>query len=285
MQNPDNQNQHKVPQVYLRQFGYQYKGQWKVSTKTIGEKYTRQKSIESFLSETNVFKIKSEVSEIQNLFEKFNGLLEDGYLEIISDLENGTLSDKSQAYLFQLIPNLVTRTDSFRTLVKDLLESDARKNFLTVICIHKFGSLELLHQSDFFRMLNEPPVDESIINKTLIFFADHMFRKFAWYDIVILQSQDDKPWFTTDNPVVLENRKKKFNFFTDESEVYFPLTPKYLLYFHHQKSSDKENKFRAYEKNKIYVVNDEDNLSLQRKIMLNLDEYLIIAGEFKYRKD
>lgn len=60
MKNPPKQNQHKLPQVYMREFGYDYKGQKKVSVLKIGEKFIRQKSIESFLSETNIFKIKSE---------------------------------------------------------------------------------------------------------------------------------------------------------------------------------------------------------------------------------
>jgi hypothetical protein len=284
MKNPENQNQHKLPQVYLRQFGYKHKEQWKVSTKVIGENFVRQKSIESFLSEINVFKIDSDQNEIQNIFEEFNCLLEDEFLRIISDLDNnGQLSEKSQAYIYQLIPNLLVRTDIVRNLVRELLESDARTNFLTIICIHKADSLESLHKMAFFKMLNEPNVDESIINKALIFFADHFFRKLAWYEIVILKSQENKPWFTSDNPIILKNRKQKFNFMTNQSEVYFPLNPSYIIYLHHKESTDSRNKFRKYEKNKIYEVNNRDNILLQRKIMLNLDKHLIITGEYKVK--
>lgn len=88
MKNPEKQNQHKLPQVYMREFGYDFKGQKKVSVLKVGEKFTRQKSIESFLSETNVFKIKSENPELENIFEELNGLLENEYLNFISDLNN-----------------------------------------------------------------------------------------------------------------------------------------------------------------------------------------------------
>ena len=54
MKHPTNQNQDKLPQVYMKQFGYDYKGHPKVSVLQVGEKFTRQKSIESFLSETNI---------------------------------------------------------------------------------------------------------------------------------------------------------------------------------------------------------------------------------------
>jgi hypothetical protein len=285
MKNPSKQNQHKLPQVYLRQFGYNKDGHWKVSIKIPGEQFSRQKSIESFMSEENVFKIESDEPKIQNIFEEFNCLLEDEYLKIIEDLDiRREFSHKSQAYLFQLIPNLLIRTDSFRLNVRDLLESDARKNFLTIICYHKVPDIAKLHESDFFRMLNEPPVDESIINKTLIFFADHIFRKLAWFEIVILKSQEDKPWYTSDNPVVFNNKMSKFNFFTDESEIYFPLNPKYLLYFHCKKSKVKNSKLRSYKSNKIHLVNDKDNWRFQKKILSNLDKLLIVKGEFKFKK-
>lgn len=286
MKNPPKQNQHKIPQVYLKQFGYKSNGQWKVSVKVLGEKFIRQKSIESFMSEINVFKIESDEPKIHNIFEEFNCLLENEYIKIIEDLDiRRELSHKSQAYLFQFIPNLLIRTDSFRLIVRDLLESDARKNFLTIICSHAVSNTVKLHDCVFFKMMNEPPVDESIVNKALIFFADHIFRKIACFQIVILQSQEDKPWFTTDNPVVFNNILTKFNFFTNESDVYFPLNPKYLLYFHHRESKVKNTKLRSYKSNKIHLVSEKDNWRLQKKIISNFDKLMIIEGEFKYRNE
>ncbi len=61
----DIENQHILAQVYLKGFGYKDRNnQWKISTLDrdqvpIMEKYNKkrisQKSIESFLSETNIF--------------------------------------------------------------------------------------------------------------------------------------------------------------------------------------------------------------------------------------
>ncbi|RVT72733.1 DUF4238 domain-containing protein [Flavobacterium sufflavum] len=283
MKNPKKQNQHKLPQVYLREFGYDFKGQKKVSVLKVGEKFTRQKSIESFLSETNVFKIKSINPELENIFEELNGLLENEYLNFISDLDNNhSLSDKSYAVLLQLIPNLLCRTDEIRDLISYLLNSDAKINFLKIICIHRAQNIEDLIEKDFYKIMVVQSVNDNVINRALIFLMEHIFRRIAHYDIVILQSQEDKPWFTTDNPIIFENRMENFEIMLNESEIYFPLSPKYLIYLHHRESKDKVNELRQLEKNKIHLVNDKQNVNLQYKIMKNAIEYVIIEGEFKY---
>jgi hypothetical protein len=283
MKNPPKQNQHKLPQVYMREFGYDYKGQKKVSVLKIGEKFTRQKSIESFLSETNVFKIKSENPELENIYEDLNGLIENEYLNFISDLDNDqTLSKKSYAIILQLIPNLLCRTDEMRSLVSQLLNTDAKTKFLKIICIHMASDIETLEQKDFYKTMAEQPINGDVINRALIFLMDHIFRLVAHYDIVILKSQENKPWYTSDNPIVFENRMANFKIMLKESEIYFPLNPQYLLYLHHQESDDKKNELRELKSNKVHLASDKQNQSLQEKIMKNANEYVIIKGELKY---
>ena len=151
-----------------------------------------------------------------------------------------------------------------------------------MICIHRAKSVEELIQKKFYRLMAENSADD-IINRALLFFQEYLLRRIAHYEIVILKSQDGKPWFTTDNPIVLENRTQKFEFMTKESEVYFPLNSQYLIYLHFKDSDDKTNELRNLESNVIHVVNDEQNFDLQQKIMQNAHEYVIIDGEFRYR--
>jgi len=85
--------QHKIPRVYLRQFGYHYNNQWKISVLQQCETFVRQKSIESFLAETNIFDVESNVHDTPRLFEEFNCDIENNYNNIISDLDTqGKLS-------------------------------------------------------------------------------------------------------------------------------------------------------------------------------------------------
>jgi len=285
MKSPVNQDQHKVPQVYLKQFGYLFGEQFKVSVLKVGEKFTRQKSIKSFLAETNVYDIESEVPEIERIFEQLNCDIETEYLDIITDLENdGTLSEKSYAVLLQLIPNFIARSDSWRSLIYHLLNSDVKTNFLKIICAHRADSFEDLETKDFYKVMTENPADK-IINRALMFFTEYLLRRIGHYEIVILQCQEGKPWFTSDNPVVVENRTAKFEIMTKDSEIYFPINPKYLAYLHFKDADDKDNELRNLETNKIHLASDEQNWDIEQMILRNAHDYVVFDGEFKYRFD
>jgi hypothetical protein len=282
MKRPANQNQHKVPQVYLKQFGYKFHEQNKVSVLELGEKFIRQKSIKKFLAETNIYDIESENPEIERIFEGLNCDIENEYNDIVSDLENDRkLSEKSYAVLLQLIPNFIARSDTWRAFVIHILESDAKENFLKVICAHLAESFDDLGYKDFFRKMVDSPVEE-IINRALMFFTDHLLRRIGHYEIVIIQAQEGKPWFTSDNPVILENRTARLEIMQKESEVYFPINPKYLAYLHFENSDDKVNELRSYVTNQIYNATDDQNFNIQQKIMGNAHRYVIFEGEFKY---
>lgn len=280
VRHPEKQNQHKLPQVYMRQFGYVRNGQFKVSVLERGEKHIRQKSIKSFLAEVNIFDIASDDARIVRSFEELNGAFENHYLRMVSDLnEDGQLSEKSFALLLQFIPNLLAQSDQMRAMVTGLLNSDVKTNFLKIICAHKAKSFEDLEKQDFYRFMVDSPVDAGIINRALLFFTDYLFQRTAHFDIVIIKSQEDKPWYTTDNPIIFENRTLKFEIMGQDSEVYFPLSPKYLLYLHFSDADDKENPLRHLKNNNIHIADDNENNELQRKIMGNAHKYVIMAGE------
>src|SRR3569833_45143 len=135
---PHNQDQHKIPQVYLKKFGYlNDNNHWKVSVLSRAENFSREKSIGSFTIEANVFDIDSDDPRIVRMFERLNGDLENQYNSIINDLDHyGTLSDNSYAYLLQLIGNLIVRSDYWKETVSDILNTDAKETFLNIIIGH-----------------------------------------------------------------------------------------------------------------------------------------------------
>lgn len=280
------QDQHKTPQVYLKKFGYEENDQWKVSVIKHGEKFTRQKSIGSFTAVTNIFDIDSDDPRIPRMFEGLNCDLENEYNNIVNDIHvNRKLSDKSYAFLLQIIANLIVRSDEWRDWVLGLLKHEGKNNFLKSILAHHCKDkeeLEQIEQRPFYRILadSEP---EDVLNRVLIYFIDYFLIRLWYYEIVIIEAQDGKPWFTTTNPVVLNLKPKPFDIFSKDSEIYFPLTPNHLIYLHHKDSSDKENDLRTYETNKIYIATDEQNEKFQHIIMSNLADYVIIAGQLKYK--
>lgn len=273
----------------MKQFGYKDSNkQWRVSTKEPADTFTRQKSIKSFTAMTNVFDIDSEDPVITRIFEKLNCDLENGYHEIINDLESsGNLSDKSYAFLLQLIANLLIRSDYWRDTVLELLNSSGKEIFLRHITVHHCESeqeRENIDQQRFFRVLIESSPEEAL-NRVMLYFMDHLMERLWNYEIVIIKSQEDKPWWTSTNPVVVHNRINGLEMFAMESEMYFPISPAYLAYLHFEGSSDQENPLRALMTNKIYSADDDQNEHLQHLILENPSDCIIIAGEYKYRKE
>lgn len=285
---PAKQDQHKIPQVYLRKFGYVDSSQReRISVIHKDEKFTRQKNIESFYAPSNIFDIESDDPRIPRMFEQLNCDLETEYNNIIGELESkGSLSNKSYAHLLQLIANLIARSDFWREWVLGMLEHENKENFLQIILGHhcKDGAEFLrIREQPFFRILADSAPSEAI-NRVLIYFIDHLMLRLWHYEIVFIQSQKDKPWFTSTNPVVVHNRTQRLEIFAKESEIYLPLSPSFMAYIHYKGSNDKENPLRSLKTNHIHIATDEQNDSLQKVVMDNPADFLIIAGEFKFHK-
>jgi len=98
------------------------------------------------------------------------------------------------------------------------------------------------------------------------------------FEIVFFRSQEGMPWWTSTNPVVVHNRTASLEFFGKDSEVYFPLSPKYTAYLHYGKAGDRENILRGFASNKIHDIDEELNTDLQHIILMNPAEYIIFAG-------
>ncbi|GAA5037657.1 hypothetical protein GCM10011506_34250 [Marivirga lumbricoides] len=183
LKHPPKQFQHKLPQVYLKQFGYLNGNQWKVSVLQKGEKFIRQKSIGNFTSETNVFDIESEDDRFPRIFESLNTDLENLYHEMLKDIsDNKVVSDKCWAIITQLTPNLMVRSDYWRSFVNDILNSPNKIAFLDVtLSVHVNSNEELreLKTKDFYKIISEGEITQTKLNKILIHFLNYIFRNYS----------------------------------------------------------------------------------------------------------
>jgi hypothetical protein len=80
---------------------------------------------------------------------------------------------------------------------------------------------------------------------------------------------------------VVDNKidRNNLEIFAKESEVYFPLTPKHLLYLHFTGSNDQANPLRSLSSERIHLVDQAQAWEIQKKISNNAHEFLIFAGE------
>jgi hypothetical protein len=290
---PLNQLQHKLPQVYLKQFGYLERDQWKISIIQRGEKFTRQKSIGSFTGETNIFDIESEDDRFPRMFETLNADLENLYPEVLNDIfTNLNVSDNSWEILVQLTPNLMVRSDYWRTFVRGILESEKKEAFLDITLSIHTNSLEELKELKnkyFYKIISDSELSRSTINKTLLHFLNYVFHHLRSLDLIILKAPKGKEFFTSDNPVVFNANQLqgKLGLFAIDTELYFPICKDYLAYFHY-KESKKEFPLRKLKNRGIYNVEDvltqkQYDHIIRKEIISNSDKLIIVPGKMEYK--
>ena len=290
---PLNQLQHKLPQVYLKQFGYLERNQWKISIIQRGEKFTRQKSIGSFTAETNIFDIESEDDRFPRMFETLNADLENLYPQVLNDISsNLKVSDKSWEILVQLTPNLMVRSDHWRNFIREILDSKQKETFLDItLSIHTKSLEELneLKKKYFYKIISDSELSRSTINKTLLHFLNYVFYHLRSLDLIILKAPEGKEFFTSDNPVVFNANQVegKLGLFSIDTELYLPISKDYLAYFHY-KESGKEFPLRKLKSRGIYEVKDvltkkQYDHVIREEIIRNSDKLIIVPGKMEYK--
>lgn len=295
IKSPPNQAQHKIPKVYLKQFGYLNNEQWMVSVIQRGEDFSRQKSIDSFTAETNVFDIESEDERFPRMFESLNSEIENLYPEMLADIdEDEILPDKCWGIIVQLTPNMMVRSDYWRDIVRNILESKNKNGFLEIIIsIHSksYKDLNNLKKKQFYKVISEGKITNSKLNRILLLFLNYLFHHLKELDLIILEAPTDKQFFTSDNPVNFNpnQEKGKLGFFSKNTEVYFPLSSKYLAYFHFRNSNTSNPILRKLKNRGVYkvtkVMSNKEYDNLIKKEIIEVPSKLLIApGEFILKK-
>ncbi|QMU26537.1 DUF4238 domain-containing protein [Adhaeribacter radiodurans] len=293
---PLNQSQHKLPQVYLKQFGYLKGNQWMVSILEKELTYSKQKSIGSFTTETNVFDIDSEDDRLPRMFETMNADLENLYHEMLDDIsKNKFIPDKCWEIIVQLTPNLMVRSDYWRNFVCEILETPNRETFLlSTLSVHAQSVHELqeLKNRYFYKVLSEGEINQSKVNRILLHFLNYIFHHLLTFDLIIIEAPEDKGFFTSDNPVNFKvNREEgQIGLYNKNTEIFFPLSKNYLAYFHHKNSSEQNAPLRKLKNRGVYKVEevlteDEYTNLIQEEIIKNSDKLIIFPGEVRYRKE
>lgn len=291
---PPNQDQHKLPQVYLKEFGYLKREQWLVSIINKGEKFTRQKSIGSFTAETNVFDIESEDDRFPRMFESLNCDLENLYHEMLKDLDdNNVVPDKCWEIIVQFTPNMMVRSDFWRNFVKGILESEHRNTFLEItisVLSKSYVDLQNLKEKEFYKLISNGEITNSKLNKVLLLFLNYILHHLNPLKLIVLVAPDGKEFFTSDCPVNFKPNQieGKLGLFSVDTEVYFPLSPKYLAYFHFEGSKNSNPILKKLKNRGIYKVieimseEEYDNL-IQNEIIRASDEFIIVPKELKIK--
>jgi hypothetical protein len=201
MNEPGNQGQHRISQVYLKQFGYLRDEQWWISVYQKGKESTDNKLIYEFTKETNIFDVPFKNFKIRRHFENTSSQIESRYRTVISNLTHQKqLTPKDRDLLCHFVPNLMCRTKPFRHFIDLLLrETDTREKFIneiTLLCGDSKETKELLR---IFKIDYQLNIVVGILMNHLV----TVLRKFKQ---VVIKDTENKGWMTTDNPVCLDKQ-------------------------------------------------------------------------------
>lgn len=276
MKEPENQGQHRISQVYLKQFGYQKDNKWWISVSQKGIPHTDNLLIEDFTKETNIFDVPFKDFKIRRQFENSSSIVESHYRTVISNLDNQkqlTLRDRD--VLCNFVPNLMCRTKPFRSFIDLLLrDRDTRDKFINEITLFKGNSQETKDLLRIFKI-------EYQLNLVIGILMSHLLTVLRRFKQVVIKDSENKGWLTTDNPVCLDKQGHHEWIMPIKSEIYFPLSRDYCLFMFHEKSELNMNPLRQLKLNKINTVDFNTFDTITKKIVFNLDEFLIMPCQIE----
>lgn len=276
------ENQHIISQVYLKGFDYKDKSnQWKISTldrnkvplmEKNAKKWISQKSIESFLSEINIFDLVLIQGKTEKIYEEFNRNIENNYLKLISELDSSRLLNKiSETTLYCMIINLLVRSRSFRNEIDSILKGDGRYNLLFEV----FSSIK--NGRIFARAFEKIP-KESELNYISMMLWERIMPVFSEFQYTIFLTNKHEGWFTSDNPVVIKDFVTTETIFSQNAQIIFPIDRQYLAYFYHPENKSPD--FKGFKHRDIITCDPIIKNELIYRIINNVGQYAIFPDEF-----
>ena len=108
---------------------------------------------------------------------------------------------------------------------------------------------------------------------------NHLVQVFRKFQFIILKDFDNRGWFTSDNPVIVDKQNNHSWIVPLETEIYFPLSKDYCLFMFHEDSEIKTNPLRHLTINKISDSDEVTHKSICDRTLHNDNEYLIFPTE------
>jgi hypothetical protein len=273
---PEFQSQHKIPQVYLKEFGYQKDGEWWLSVLKIGSRKTENFRISDFTKEVNVFDLPFKDMELRRHYENLFNKIENRYKTIIKNLWNQKkLIEKDSDYLNHFVANILCRTNPMRFYIFEFLKDvTIREKFINEVTMF---SDDKEHTKEVLKIFKA----EYQLNIALGTVMNHFVHILRTFNKVIINESEGNGWLTTDSPVHIDKQGREEWLIPIEAEIYFPLSKDFCLFMYHPKSEISTNPLRKLKINKINKVDFSTFNKISRRMTLDFDEYLILNTQTK----
>ncbi len=271
------QGQHRISKVYLKQFGFEKNGEWKISVWRKFLDHTDTELIDTFSKEINVFDLPYEDFTLRRHFENTSNLIESEYPKVIKTLSNQhQLIPRHKDILCHYVANLICRTKPYRDFFEQLLKNEQTRNkFLTEITMFKEETLPEL--KEHLHLLKE----EFQLNVAIGSLMNHLVYVFRAFKFIILKDFNNRGWFTSDNPVIIDKQNNYSWVVPVETEIYFPLSKDFCLFMFNKNSEIQDNPLRNFKANKITTTDELTHKTICDRITHNDNHFLIFPTEIE----
>lgn len=249
---PENQNQHTVPQVYLKQWGYKAAdGRWYIFTFDRKSHKLQEERVDGFSASVNIFDYPSGDPTEKRHFETTAGKIEARYQSVLNSITHQKgLNKLHEDILRHFTSSLVCRAEHHRKFFQEMLADEKVVDKI-------LGEITMLDDQDTPEMIKlaftilEVEQRLSLVQGIV---TNHISRLLRSFRAVILKPFDIFKWFTSDNPVYINFQDDYNMIISVTTEIYLPLSPEYCLFIFHEKSEKRENPLRLLTPNKIHEI-------------------------------
>lgn len=271
------QYQHIVPQVYLKLFGFQREGipkRWFVSVNQYGKSGWKYRDIKKFLGEYNLYDLES--NQTIRIIETGNGKIEDRIRKIISYLDkNDIIQPEIHMDLAETVANFLCRSKICLEWITNISNTKPNEFWELITNQSSLFESEDIRAKVFEGLIGLPK--KEIRNNLMLFYMDFVKQILCKMNLVVFKNADEFYLFTSDHPVKLldagfgELLNYKF-------QIYFPLTPNYLIYFYWNTDDCKVNSVKkSLQNGKVSKLNNELYDYYCNDVLTNMVENFIVA--------
>lgn len=283
MRQPANQKQHRVPQVYLKQWGYKAADdRWYIFTFGRESQKLKDERVDGFSASINIFDYPSDDPIERRHYETTAGLIERRYRSVLNSITHQKgLNKLHEDILRHFTSSLICRAEHHRKFFQDMLGDEKVVDKI-------LGEITMVDDQDTPEMIKlaftvlEVEQRLSLVQGIV---TNHISKLLRSFRAVILKPFDIFKWFTSDNPVYLNYQDDYDMIISVTTEIYLPLSPEYCLFLFHDKSEKRDNPSRLLAPNKIHDIDGETFDWISKQLILNCRKLIIPLDMREYMED
>lgn len=275
---PVKQGQHRLSKTYQKHWAYWLKGKLRVCVWHKGQKILCDEPIDEFSVVNNEFDIPFIEDKDSRHYENMASIIETRYNFILeSILKNRCLDPKHEDALRHFASLTLCRSEAAREEFLLLLTDPITRDRF----IEEITSLQKISKEDDWKFIVPLLEPEEILPVMSGSLTQHFVDILRTFNAIILTAAGGGEWLSSDHPVTMDWQENYESFLTPDTEIYFPLSPKFCLFFFHRNSTKISNPIRSLPLNQVHEVDEQTWDQINKKILNAAHKSIIIPMRYK----